>query len=207
MNIKNILIGAIVLLLAGLGVGYYLPHSAKLGAISNNYQAQIIPQWFVNGACMGNAQQWCISSTGAITSTGNSTKTGNEVIIGSLTTQTLALNFGLGSTTTPTSTLSSTAGASIGSPIVSSGHLVIQTGQTTASASTTAIDLNSDVQVQLEQTTPIPGTTCNTNLVASSTDAVSIVASTTNTSLNGFVIKVANAPVTNPFCFSFSATN
>jgi hypothetical protein len=103
------------------------------------------------------------------------------------------------SSTTPTTTLSSLAVA---------GHLTIGAGQTVESASTTAISSSSDrVVVQLEQTTPIAGVTCNTTLNASSSEASTVFASTTNTSLNGFTINVASAPVTNPFCYSYSISH
>jgi hypothetical protein len=217
---KYFILGAIAVVVI-VGLGYFLPHSAKnLGGTVETY-----PDWFYNGFSAGNATKTGVSGSnfsvnaqgqltvngiinnGTSTSTGNSVKTGNDTVIGSILGQTLGLNFGLGSTTSPTSTLSSSAGASIGSPIVASGHIVVETGQTFASASTTAIDSNSDVQVQLEQTTPITGVTCNTSLGASSTDATVVFASSTNTSLNGFQIKVAATPVTNPFCYSFSITN
>jgi hypothetical protein len=103
------------------------------------------------------------------------------------------------SSTTPTTTLSSLAVA---------GHLTIGAGQTTEGASTTAITAGSDrVIVQLEQTTPIAGVTCNTALNASSSEATSVFASTTNNSVNGFVITVGSAPVTNPFCYSYSISH
>jgi hypothetical protein len=100
------------------------------------------------------------------------------------------------SSTTPTTTLSSLAVA---------GHLTIGTGQTSESASTTAITSSSDrVVVQLEQKSPIVGVTCNTTLNASSSEATTVIASSTSPSLNGFIISVANAPVANPFCYSYS---
>jgi hypothetical protein len=100
------------------------------------------------------------------------------------------------SSTTPTTTLSSLAVA---------GHLTVGTGQSVESASTTAITSSSDrVVVQLEQTTPVAGVTCNTTLNGSTTEATAVFASTTNTSLNGFILYLAGAPVTNPFCYSYS---
>lgn len=217
---KKYIIGLIVLVLV-VGLGYSLSHKKVLG----DGTVQNSPVWFYNGLSAGNlssngysGSKFFVDSTGALTvngvtntgnatSTGSGSRTGNETVIGQNIAQQLFLNFGLGSTTTATSLLTSTLGASIGSPIVASGHIVVEAGQTSASASTTAIDVNSDVQLQLEQTTPIPGTTCNTTINSSSTDAVLVTASTTNTSLNGFQVKVSSTPVTNPFCYSFSITN
>jgi hypothetical protein len=106
------------------------------------------------------------------------------------------------SSSTPTTTLT-TLQPGVTAPSV--GHLTIGTGQTIESASTTAVTASSDrVVVQLEQTTPIAGVTCNTTLNASSSEATTVFASTTNTSLNGFTIQVSGAPVTNPFCYSYS---
>lgn len=216
---KKYIIGLIVVLIV-VGLGISLSHKKAFG----DGTVQNTPVWFYAGLSAGNQSTtgysgsgFSVSSSGALTangitntgnanSTGNATRTGNDTVIGSQTAQTLFLNFAT-SSTSPTTTLSSTAGASIGSPIVASGHLVVAVGQTSQSASTTAVDVNSDVQVQLEQTTPIAGVTCNTTLSSSSTDAVLITASSTNTSLNGFQIKVSATPVTNPFCYSFSITN
>lgn len=85
---------------------------------------------------------------------------------------------------------------------VSVMHIVIPAGSTSVSASTTAIISNKSlVFVQLEQTTPVAGTTCNSAVNASSSEAVSIFASSTNSRLNGFTLSVASAPLTNPFCY------
>lgn len=182
---KNILIAAVVALLIGLGLGYLLPHGSKLGAVSNNYQATIPPQWFVNGVAVGSSQQFVIGSNGNQTVTGNETLTGSQTASQYLTT---------------TVGLSSSSPAALGS--AASGHFIMAAGTTSAQASTTAVTANSDIQLSLEQTTPIAGTTCNTTVNASSTYAIA-----TKVAGNGFTVTTAGAPTTNPFCYSYSITN
>jgi|ERR1039458_3815302 hypothetical protein len=111
------------------------------------------------------------------------------------------------SSTTPAAILYT--GTASTTPVAASvGHVTLGTGQTTQFASTTVVTANSRVVVQLEQNTPVAGVTCNTTLSASSTEATKVIyASSTNTSLNGFEILVSNAPVTNPFCFSYAISN
>ena len=205
------IIGLVVVLVVGLGLAYSLSHKKALG----DALVQTTPTWFYAGLTAGNpsstgysGSKFSVDSNGALiangitntgnaVSTGNATRTGNETISGVLTAGTFALNFGT-SSATPTTTLPS---------LTASGHITVGVGQTVQSASTTAVDLNSDVQLQLEQTTPIAGVTCNTSINSSSTAAIVTYASTTAPSLDGFTVKTAGAPTTNPFCYSFSITN
>ncbi len=139
---------------------------------------------FTNGFYAGSTDQFSVSSTGAVT---NASVTSTGQLKGA-------------SFATASVGSSSSSPAALGS--AASGHFIVAAGATTASASTTVVTANSDVQLTLEQTTPIAGTTCNTAVNASSTYAIA-----TKVASNGFTVTIASAPVTNPFCYSYSITN
>jgi hypothetical protein len=172
---KNFLYGFLVAALLGLGV------FLLVGKFTSSVQTA--PQ--VLGASSGN-EHW-----------------NPEYFYNGLNYYTLAGNL-FNSSTTPNAILYSGT-ASTTPTLATVGHLTIAAGSTVQYASTTAVTANSVVQVQLEQTTPIKGVTCNTAVNASSSEATSVIfASSTKPSLNGFSITVASAPLTNPFCYAYT---
>ncbi len=175
-------------LLVGLGFLVFLFHKgATTKAPQGMAGAQVQNDTFnfTGGFNAGSANQFSVSSTGALTTSAGITNLGN----------TSAATWSTASVGS-----SSSSPAALGS--AASGHFVVAAGATTVGASTTAVTLNSDIQLTLEQTTPIAGTTCNSAVNASSTYAI-----TSKVAGNGFNVTIASAPVTNPFCYSYSITN
>lgn len=109
--------------------------------------------------------------------------------------------------------VSTTTPAAFGS--ASGGFFTVSAGSTTFTASSTSITANTDINVSQIATTTgftninaalstaLGNRVCNTT-AATSSPIVSIFASTTNPSLNGFTVTIP-APATNPACFSWSA--
>jgi hypothetical protein len=187
-NTYKVLAWVTLVLILGLGLIVRGQSSTKLG----DSLTSTIATHYLNGINVGTSDQFAIDGSGNVTQTGNQTTTGNESITGSQTAATFK---------TATVGISSSSPAALGS--AASGHFVVAAGATTVGASTTAVTLNSDIAVQLEATTPIAGTTCNSSItVASSTPII-----TSKVAGNGFNMTIASAPLTNPFCYSYSITN
>lgn len=177
------LISYIAVLLVGLGLGFLVFHGATTktpGQGMAGAQVQNDTFNFTGGFNAGTANQLAVSSTGALSSTAAiSAATFGSATIGS----------------------SSSSPAALGS--AAAGHFVLPTGGATVNASTTAVTVNSDVQIQQELTSPIAGTTCSSS-IASGTAVTVLGGLGTN---SGFKVTAQQAPVTNPFCFSYSINN
>ncbi len=188
MNNKFAII--IVSLLVGLGLGYFVSHGAKFG----DSLVSTVATHYVNGINVGSSDQFAVNGSGAITASGAITSTGAFTTTGAASTGAL----------TATLFKSSTIGASSSSPAAlgaaPAGHFIIAASATTASASTTAVTANSSILLQIEHTTPIAGTTCNT--AATTTPGVA-----TKVAGNGFTVSTLAAPVTNPLCLAYWIVN
>ncbi len=179
---KKLYFLVILSLLVGLGnLGYSLSHNGAQPSVGRApFNAT---QYFTSGFSAGSTNQMTVSDTGALTTSGGLTTTG------ALSGATLK-SASIGS--------SSSSPAALGS--AASGHFIIAAGQLTASASTTAITANSTILLQIEHTTPIAGTTCNT--AATTTPGVA-----SKVAGNGFTVTTLAAPVTNPLCLEYLVLN
>ena len=186
-NTYKVLAWVTLVLVLGLGLIVRSQQSTKLG----DSLTSTIATHFLNGINVGTNDQFKVDGSGNITNIGTQTVTGNDIATGY---QSAAQYL------TATVGTSSSSPAALGS--AAAGHFVVAAGATTVGASTTAVTLSSDISVNLEATTPIAGTTCNSTINSSSTPIV-----TSKTAGNGFLLTIASAPVTNPFCYSYSITN
>lgn len=188
---KKYIVSGIIALVVSVGTWFVLPAKTqqqiqKLGGTVENF-----PVLFYNGMYGGNSSQFAVSSAGAVTSAGL-TNTGAL----SATTAITAATYN-----TATVGTSSSSPAALGS--ASAGHFIVAAAATTASASSTAVTANSTIKLQLEATTPIAGTTCNTTITTASSTAII----TSKIASNGFTVTTAGAPTTNPFCYGYVITN
>jgi len=206
---KKFVIAIIVTFVVGMGLGYALPHAAKqtgervLGAA----QVQLNSTQFAGGVSAGSTEQFSVDTSGNLTTTGalssgSQTVTGNVSVSGAITGQSFkTASIGVATTTS----------GSIGS--AAAGYLAIPAGSTSLFATSTLIDLNSQVFLTQFSTTTnasflsAMGTAvCNTT-IATATPIVYIQASSTNAGLNGFKVTLNNAPITNPGCYFYSIRN
>lgn len=208
---NNKIVSSVALLLLGFGFGFLVFHNgAKLG----DSLVSTIATHFVNGINAGTSDQFSINGSGVITSSAANTFSGGNTFSGAntfsatttLATSTVTRLTVSGQTSSATYITATNGTTSSSSPVAlgsaSAGHIVVPTGGTTGNASTTAVTANSEIFLTQETTTPIAGTTCNTNVVASSTVAVSSVVAG-----NGFIVTVNAAPITNPFCYAYKIVN
>lgn len=173
------ILGFLLVFVVGLGFGFLFFHHSSVPASEKLAGAQVQNDTFnfTGGFNAGSSNQLAVDGSGDITGVPSITATDfNSATVG----------------------MSSSSPAALGSAIA--GHFVIAAGASTAGASTTTVTLNSTIIMSQELTTPIPGTTCNTN-IASDTVVSTKVAG------NGFTVTNTYAPSTNPQCMAYWIIN
>lgn len=215
------LVGAVIVLLVGLGVGYLLPHSAPLGGGDTNY----FPEFFVNGlkwGANGATQLGQIKSTGdmsllvkgttavPLTLNGVSGTTADflDVTASGGTTGALYKISSAGKATASLFGTQSICNSTSTTGILScgaspAGFFDIPAGYTTTTVTSTAVTANSTITFGLDQSHAVPlGVTCNSSQTTSTIPYV-----TTSTPGSSFVVNIPSAPVTNPMCYSYNIIN